>query len=61
VPWVRDRIETKCPRCKERNVAWRAECRLCAAPLRAQAAPRAASDPARDRPAERAEPGYSPR
>lgn len=32
-PFVRDKIETRCPRCKERNVAWRAACRLCAAPL----------------------------
>jgi len=33
-PWVRDKIETKCPRCKQRNGAWRAQCRLCGAPLR---------------------------
>ncbi len=32
-PWVRDRIETACPRCKQRNVAWRAACRLCQASL----------------------------
>ncbi len=33
-PWVRDRIETRCPRCKQQNPAWRKACRLCAAPLR---------------------------
>ncbi len=33
-PFVRDKIETRCPRCKERNVAWREECRLCTAQLR---------------------------
>ncbi len=32
-PWIRDRIETQCPRCKERNAAWRARCRLCQAGL----------------------------
>jgi branched-chain amino acid transport system permease protein len=32
-PWVRDKIETQCPRCKQRNGAWRRVCRLCAAPL----------------------------
>jgi len=32
-PWVRDKIETQCPRCKQRNGAWRNACRLCAAPL----------------------------
>jgi branched-chain amino acid transport system permease protein len=30
-PWVRDRIETQCPRCKQRNVAWKRACRLCGA------------------------------
>lgn len=34
VPWVRDKIETACPRCKARNGAWRGQCRLCAAGLR---------------------------
>lgn len=34
VPWVRDKIETACPRCKARNGAWRGECRLCGAGLR---------------------------
>jgi len=33
-PWVRERIESRCPRCKQRNPAWRKACRLCAAPLR---------------------------
>ena len=37
-PFVRDKIETQCPRCKERSGAWRVECRLCAAPLRVERA-----------------------
>ena len=41
-PWVRDKIETKCPRCKQRNGAWRAQCQLCGAPLREILASRAA-------------------
>jgi len=32
-PWVRDKIETQCPRCKERNGVWRSACRPCGAPL----------------------------
>ncbi len=32
-PWVRDKIETQCPRCKIRNVATRKTCRICTAPL----------------------------
>jgi branched-chain amino acid transport system permease protein len=40
-PWVRDKIETQCPRCKQRNAAWRAACRLCAAPLAPTGAARA--------------------
>jgi len=32
-PWVRDKIETQCPRCKHRNGAWRRLCRLCSASL----------------------------
>jgi branched-chain amino acid transport system permease protein len=40
VPWVRDKIETLCPRCKQRNPAWRSDCRLCAAPLAATDRPR---------------------
>jgi branched-chain amino acid transport system permease protein len=35
-PWLRDKIETHCPRCKQRNSAWRSICRLCGAPLQAQ-------------------------
>jgi len=33
-PWVRDKIETQCPRCKQRNAAWRSVCRLCEAGLK---------------------------
>ena len=32
-PWVRDKIETQCPRCKQRNGVWRKVCRLCGAAL----------------------------
>jgi len=32
-PWVRDKIETQCPRCKQRNGVWRKICRLCGAAL----------------------------
>jgi branched-chain amino acid transport system permease protein len=32
-PWVRDKVETQCPRCKQRNGAWRSACRLCGAAL----------------------------
>ena len=32
-PWVRDRIETQCPRCKQRNGSWKKICRLCGAAL----------------------------
>ena len=32
-PWLRDKIETQCPRCKQRNSVWRSLCRLCGAPL----------------------------
>jgi branched-chain amino acid transport system permease protein len=35
-PWVRDRLEVQCPRCKQRNGAWRELCRLCGASLKAQ-------------------------
>jgi branched-chain amino acid transport system permease protein len=35
-PWVRDKIETQCPRCKQRNGRWRKVCRLCGAALKAQ-------------------------
>ncbi len=33
IPWIRDRIEKECPRCKVRNVATRKECRICTAAL----------------------------
>jgi len=33
LPWVRDKIETECPRCKIRNVATRKTCRACTAQL----------------------------
>jgi branched-chain amino acid transport system permease protein len=32
-PWVRDKIEAHCPRCKQRNAGWRRACRLCGATL----------------------------
>jgi branched-chain amino acid transport system permease protein len=32
-PWIRDKIETECPRCKIMNVATRKTCRVCTAPL----------------------------
>ncbi len=31
IPWIRDRIEKLCPRCKARNFARRSHCRICAA------------------------------
>lgn len=36
-PWVRDKIEVQCPRCKQRNAAWKSVCRLCGAGLKADA------------------------
>jgi len=33
IPWIRDRIEKICPRCKVRNFARRTNCRVCAAAL----------------------------
>ena len=33
IPWVRDKVEKECPRCKIRNVAVRKECRICTANL----------------------------
>jgi branched-chain amino acid transport system permease protein len=33
VPWIRDKIEKECPRCKVRSVATRKTCRVCTAPL----------------------------
>jgi branched-chain amino acid transport system permease protein len=35
-PWVRERIETQCPRCKQRNAAWKRACRLCGAGLKTE-------------------------
>jgi branched-chain amino acid transport system permease protein len=35
-PWMRDKIETQCPRCKQRNGIWKRTCRLCGAALKAQ-------------------------
>jgi len=29
LPWIRDKIENECPRCKIRNVASRKSCRIC--------------------------------
>ena len=37
-PWVRDKAETQCPRCKQRNTFYRKVCRLCGAALQAQIA-----------------------
>lgn len=33
IPWIRDKIEKECPRCKIRNVATRKTCRICTAEL----------------------------
>jgi len=33
LPWIRDKIENVCPRCKIRNVATRKTCRICAAEM----------------------------
>ena len=35
-PWLRDKIEVQCPRCKQRNGAWKSVCRLCTAPLQSK-------------------------
>lgn len=35
-PWMRDKVESACPRCKQRNGAWRRVCRLCGAALKAE-------------------------
>jgi branched-chain amino acid transport system permease protein len=32
-PYLRDKMEKECPRCKIRNIAGRKTCRICAAPL----------------------------
>jgi len=36
-PWMRDKAETLCPRCKQRNIFYRKVCRLCGAGLKAHA------------------------
>ena len=33
IPWIRDKIEKECPRCKVRSVATRKTCRVCTASL----------------------------
>lgn len=33
IPWIREKIEKECPRCKIRNVAARKTCRICTAEL----------------------------
>ncbi len=33
IPWMRDKLEKECPRCKIRNVAMRKSCRVCTADL----------------------------
>ena len=33
LPYIRDKIESECPRCKIRNVATRKSCRICSAPM----------------------------
>jgi branched-chain amino acid transport system permease protein len=33
LPWLRDKIENQCPRCKIRNVVTRKTCRICAAEM----------------------------
>jgi branched-chain amino acid transport system permease protein len=33
-PWIRNKIEHVCQRCKNRNAIWRDECRICGASLR---------------------------
>jgi branched-chain amino acid transport system permease protein len=37
-PWARDRVETRCPRCKQPNGAWKSACRLCGATLQTEIA-----------------------
>ena len=44
-PWVRDKIETKCPRCKQQNPAWRESCRICGAALHRASAAAPAQSP----------------
>ena len=33
LPWLRDKLESDCPRCKIRNIASRRNCRICDAPM----------------------------
>jgi branched-chain amino acid transport system permease protein len=33
IPWIRNKVETECPRCKLRNAAVRKTCRVCTASL----------------------------
>jgi branched-chain amino acid transport system permease protein len=33
LPWIRDKIENECPRCKVRNVVYRKNCRICNADM----------------------------
>ena len=33
LPWLRDKLENECPRCKIRNVVSRRNCRVCDAPM----------------------------
>jgi len=33
LPWVRNKVENECPRCKIRNIATRKTCRVCAAQI----------------------------
>jgi branched-chain amino acid transport system permease protein len=34
IPWLRDKLEIECPRCKKRNAITRKQCRVCVADLR---------------------------
>ena len=34
IPWLRDKVETECPRCKVRNVFFRRSCRICNAEMK---------------------------
>jgi branched-chain amino acid transport system permease protein len=34
--WTREKLETQCPRCKQRNPAWKSLCRLCGASLQSE-------------------------
>lgn len=37
-PWVRDKVEAQCPRCRQRNASWKPACRLCGAALKTEVA-----------------------